>query len=122
DDLFHLVLRNEIVLPSSWMGQSRMVSLLCKRTSSSRRSSTPLDSLQLPARRSHYEALGERDGCERRAGFQFHCYSIALSVQQLKDFPVGDHDDGPDALEMGLRLSIDLWNGRFQQPVSRLIA
>jgi hypothetical protein len=34
----------------------------------------------------------------------------------------GDHDDGPDALEMALRLSIDLWNGRFQQPVSRLIA
>jgi hypothetical protein len=32
-------------------------------------------------------------------------------VQQLKDFPVGDHDDGPDALEMALRLSIDLWMG-----------
>src|SRR2546423_1197562 len=48
--------------PSFWMGQSRMVSLLCKQTSSSRRSSTPLDSLQLPARRSHYEALGEGDG------------------------------------------------------------
>jgi hypothetical protein len=23
-------------------------------------------------------------------------------VQQLKDFPVGDHDDAPDALQMAL--------------------
>ena len=27
-----------------------------------------------------------------------------LLVKQLKDFPYGDHDDGPDALEMSLRL------------------
>jgi hypothetical protein len=33
-------------------------------------------------------------------------------VQQLMDFPVGDHDDGPDALEMALRTMIELWNGR----------
>jgi hypothetical protein len=40
----------------------------------------------------------------------------------MKDFPVGDHDDGPDALEMALRLMIELWNGRFQgQRVDRLI-
>jgi hypothetical protein len=25
----------------------------------------------------------------------------------LKDFPLGDHDDGPDALEQALRLLID---------------
>jgi predicted phage terminase large subunit-like protein len=25
-------------------------------------------------------------------------------VQQLRDFPNGDHDDGPDALEMALRI------------------
>jgi predicted phage terminase large subunit-like protein len=29
-------------------------------------------------------------------------------INQLKDFPVGDHDDGPDALEMALRLAHEL--------------
>jgi predicted phage terminase large subunit-like protein len=37
--------------------------------------------------------------------------STRLLVRQLEQFPVGDHDDGPDALEMALRLAIDLWNG-----------
>jgi hypothetical protein len=32
------------------------------------------------------------------------------------DFPVGDHDDGPDALEMALRVMIDIWNGRHKTP------
>jgi hypothetical protein len=31
-----------------------------------------------------------------------------LLLNQLKDFPVGDHDDGPDALEMALRLAGEL--------------
>ena len=35
-----------------------------------------------------------------------------LLVEQLKQFPVGDHDDGPDALEMARRTAIELWNGR----------
>jgi hypothetical protein len=39
----------------------------------------------------------------------------ALLVDQMKDFPVGEHDDGPDALEMAIRLSIELWNGRIEQ-------
>jgi hypothetical protein len=26
-------------------------------------------------------------------------------VEQLQTFPIGDHDDGPDALEMSIRLS-----------------
>jgi hypothetical protein len=26
-------------------------------------------------------------------------------VNQLRDFPLGDHDDGPDALEMAVRLA-----------------
>ncbi len=30
-----------------------------------------------------------------------------LLVDQLKDFPLGDHDDGPDALEMCLRLILE---------------
>lgn len=35
-----------------------------------------------------------------------------LLVQQLKDFPNGDHDDGPDAWEMARRRAIDIYNGR----------
>lgn len=35
-----------------------------------------------------------------------------LLVQQLQTFPVGDFDDGPDALEYALRLAIRLWNGK----------
>lgn len=35
-----------------------------------------------------------------------------LLVRQLEEFPLADHDDGPDAMEQSLRLAIDLWNGR----------
>jgi predicted phage terminase large subunit-like protein len=31
-----------------------------------------------------------------------------LLVEQLRDFPNGDHDDGPDALEMAIRLAAEL--------------
>lgn len=31
-----------------------------------------------------------------------------LLVQQMREFPVGEHDDGPDSLEMNLRLGNDL--------------
>jgi predicted phage terminase large subunit-like protein len=31
-----------------------------------------------------------------------------LLVNQLRDFPLADHDDGPDALEMALRLAIEV--------------
>jgi hypothetical protein len=31
-----------------------------------------------------------------------------LLINQLKDFLVGDHDDGPDALQMALRLAQEL--------------
>jgi predicted phage terminase large subunit-like protein len=30
-----------------------------------------------------------------------------LLVQQLREFPEGDHDDGPDALEMAIRLAAE---------------
>jgi phage terminase large subunit-like protein len=33
-----------------------------------------------------------------------------LLVQQLRDFPVGEKDDGPDAVEMARRLAIELHN------------
>jgi predicted phage terminase large subunit-like protein len=58
---------------------------------------------------------------QRRLRFKTRSQGTALLVQQLKDFPVGDHDDGPDALEQGLRLLIDLWNSRGQRPPSRLV-
>lgn len=32
------------------------------------------------------------------------CESTEMLVNQLRDFPLGSHDDGPDALEMALRL------------------
>lgn len=35
-----------------------------------------------------------------------------LLAQQLQMFPVGKHDDGPDALEYLIRLMLHLWNGR----------
>lgn len=35
-----------------------------------------------------------------------------LLIQQMKGFPVGSHDDGPDALEMAIRLAWELWKGK----------
>ena len=35
-----------------------------------------------------------------------------LLIDQLRDFPTADHDDGPDALEIALRVMIDTHNGR----------
>lgn len=32
-----------------------------------------------------------------------------LLVEQLQAFPVGEHDDGPDGLEMALRITQDIW-------------
>jgi predicted phage terminase large subunit-like protein len=38
--------------------------------------------------------------------------STQLLVEQLRDFPIGAHDDGPDALEMAERLAEEILNGR----------
>jgi hypothetical protein len=43
----------------------------------------------------------------RRFRFKSSSPGVRLLVQQLKDFPHGDHDDGPDALEMGMRLLVE---------------
>ncbi|MHC4398612.1 MAG: phage terminase large subunit family protein [Planctomycetota bacterium] len=43
-----------------------------------------------------------------RLRFKRDSPSTRLLVDQLRDFPVGDHDDGPDAAEMALRLAIQL--------------
>ena len=39
--------------------------------------------------------------------------------EQLRDFPNGDHDDGPDALEMAMRLAADLLGAHRQSRSSR---
>lgn len=45
---------------------------------------------------------------QRRLRFKSDSASTRLLVEQLKDFPVGDHDDGPDAAEMAIRLAAEL--------------
>jgi predicted phage terminase large subunit-like protein len=52
---------------------------------------------------------------QRKLRFKARSGGTALLVEQLRDFPVGEHDDGPDALEMALRLLIHLWNGKHSQ-------
>lgn len=49
---------------------------------------------------------------QRRLRFLASSPSTRLLVDQLRDFPTGAHDDGPDALEMALRLAEDVWHGR----------
>jgi predicted phage terminase large subunit-like protein len=44
----------------------------------------------------------------RRMRFKTDSPSTRLLVEQLKSFPNGDHDDGPDALEMALRLASEM--------------
>ena len=44
----------------------------------------------------------------RRLRLKSDSPSTRLLVDQLKVFPAGDHDDGPDALEMAIRLAADL--------------
>ncbi|MCI0492746.1 MAG: hypothetical protein L0Z07_07400 [Planctomycetes bacterium] len=49
---------------------------------------------------------------QRRLRFLRGSTTTRLLVDQLRDFPAGAHDDGPDALEMALRLAEDVWHGR----------
>ena len=48
---------------------------------------------------------------QRRLRFLADSPSTRLLVDQLRDFPNGAHDDGPDALEMALRLAEDVCHG-----------
>lgn len=48
---------------------------------------------------------------QRRVRFKRGCASTELLVDQLRDFPIAQHDDGPDALEMALRLAEEVWQG-----------
>lgn len=49
---------------------------------------------------------------QRRIRFRRGSPSTALLVEQLRDFPLGAHDDGPDALEMAIRLAEEVWRSR----------
>jgi predicted phage terminase large subunit-like protein len=49
---------------------------------------------------------------QRRIRFRANSPSTRILVDQLRDFPNAAHDDGPDALEMALRLAEDVWHGR----------
>lgn len=49
---------------------------------------------------------------QRRIRFRRASESTRLLVDQLRDFPLASHDDGPDALEMALRLAEEVWRGR----------
>jgi predicted phage terminase large subunit-like protein len=51
---------------------------------------------------------------QRRLRFKTRSPGTALLVQQLRDFPQGEHDDGPDSLEMAIRLAVELHNGGAQ--------
>ena len=48
----------------------------------------------------------------RRLRFLARSPDTQLLVDQLRDFPIAAHDDGPDALEMALRLAEDVWHNR----------
>lgn len=49
---------------------------------------------------------------QRRIRFKRGSGSTSLLIDQLREFPVGAHDDGPDALEMALRLAEEVWRTR----------
>lgn len=48
---------------------------------------------------------------QRRLRFRRGSPGATLLVNQLRDFPIGDHDDGPDALEMVIRLGAIVTSG-----------
>ena len=50
---------------------------------------------------------------QRRMRFKARSPGTMLLVDQLKQFPNCDHDDGIDSAEMALRLMVDLVNGRL---------
>ncbi len=49
----------------------------------------------------------------RRLRFKANSPGTKLLIEQLQEFPIGDHDDGPDALEMALRLAAEVLQGRM---------
>lgn len=47
----------------------------------------------------------------RRLRMKANCPSTKLLVGQLQEFSVAEHDDGPDALEMTIRLAEEMLAG-----------
>jgi len=47
-----------------------------------------------------------------RLRFKNNSPGTQMLVDQLMEFPIGDHDDGPDAAEMAVRLAAELLQGR----------
>ncbi len=45
---------------------------------------------------------------QRRIRFRAGRQGTVRTVEQLRDFPNGDHDDGPDAMEMATRVAMDM--------------
>lgn len=56
---------------------------------------------------------------QKNIRFKANSTGTRLLVEQLRDFPVAEYDDGPDSLEMALRVMIDIWNGRKQKQTSK---
>ena len=54
--------------------------------------------------------------------FKANSPGTSILVRQMRDFPAGLHDDGPDSLEMALRLGIEIWNGKQSQMPTRIVA
>jgi len=48
----------------------------------------------------------------RRLRFKSNSPGTRLLVEQLEEFPAADHDDGPDAVEMAVRLAAELLQDR----------
>lgn len=53
-----------------------------------------------------------------RSGQIKFCRRHTLLLEQLRQFPMGTHDDGPDALEMAVRLAEGMCNGEVSPPRS----
>jgi len=49
---------------------------------------------------------------KRSLRFKANSPGTAMLVQQLRDFPGADHDDGPDALAQARQVALKLWDGR----------
>jgi len=52
---------------------------------------------------------------QRKLRFKAKSHGTRQLVQQLRDFPVGEHDDGPDGLEMGLRMLMSLLGKKHEK-------
>ena len=52
---------------------------------------------------------------QRRLKFK-KCNGCMLLVNQLREFPIGRHDDGPDSLELGIQLINHLLSGSKRNP------